>query len=104
MKRAILAGMISMVAVLPLAACAHNYNLECDAGDYVQHDSDCGYVNTANQWIYFDWTKPNVTTHSPDNWEPPAGVEIEQDSDTHKKKKKVSATKPAPKSSPTRRK
>jgi hypothetical protein len=100
MKRTTLAlTLVSLVAGTLVGCGAHNYNLECDAGDYVQHDTDCGYVDNNNQWQYFSWTKPNTTTHSPNGWEPPAGVAVEQDDDSHKKSKPKTkkTTKPATK-------
>lgn len=78
-KRAVSAMMVAAILTAGLTGCAKNYNLECDAGDYVAHDSDCGYVDNNGQWHYFSWTRPNETTYSPDGWEPPAGVEIEED-------------------------
>lgn len=93
---------IALAAVLSgsvMAGCSHkhNYNLECDVpGDYTEHDSDCGYVDSTGRWQYFSWTNPNMTTYSPDGWEPPAGVVIDQDDDSHHKPKKKT-TKPTPK-------
>lgn len=84
----------AVLAGSALTGCSSNYGLECDAGDYVEHDSDCGYVDSVGMWHYYDWTRPNQTTYSPNNWEPPAGVVIEQDHDDHKPKPKKSSAKP----------
>ena len=32
-----------------------NYDLECDKGDQIEHDSDCGYLDDSNQWIWYSW-------------------------------------------------
>jgi hypothetical protein len=93
---------VALMAVLgstTLVGCSstHNYNLECDAGDYTEHDSDCGYVDSAGMWQYFSWTSPGKTTYSPDGWEPPAGVVIQQDNDSSHHKPKKRTTKPTPK-------
>lgn len=85
-KTAVLA--VILAGLFALTGCTKNYHLECDAGDYVEHDSDCGYVDDAGRWQYFSWTKAGKTTYSPNGWEPPAGVEIEQDSPSKIKTKK----------------
>lgn len=78
-----------------------NFNLECDAGDYVEHDTDCGWNNDRN-WEYYYWTKQGETTHSPDGWYPPEEVAhtyVEEEEPAHKapkvKKTKNSTKKPA---------
>jgi hypothetical protein len=96
----------ALAAGLGMSACGTknnnttNYNLECDVPeDYITHDSDCGYTDNDNQWHYYSWTSPTETTYSPDNWQPPAGVVIEEDSDSSHKKKKHRGT-PTKKSMP----
>ena len=76
-----------------LTACSKpNYNLECDKGDQIEHDSDCGYIDGSNQWIWYSWVQQGKVSHSPDNWEPPAGVQIQDEGEesggSHKKSKK----------------
>ena len=84
-----------------LTACSKpNYNLECDKGDQIEHDSDCGYIDGSNQWIWYSWVQQGKVSHSPDNWEPPAGVQIQDEGEEsgggHKKSKKTKkAEKPA---------
>lgn len=96
------AALAAAMMMLSLAACDrvdnNNYNLECDRGDQAEHDSDCGYVDNSGQWQWYSWVVYGNVSHSPDNWEPPAGVTIEQEDDSHHNTpKKKSVTKPATK-------
>jgi len=86
------AALAAMVMMVSLAACggeADNYNLECDRGDQSEYDSDCGY-NADGQWVWFSWVKIGQDSHSPDGWQPPSGVSVEQDEEgSHTKVKKI---------------
>lgn len=93
-KKILATMLVASVVGFGMTACGgDNYNLECDKGDQLEHDSDCGYVDANNQWVWFSWVNQGKVSHSPDNWEPPAGVTIEQDEKEHKVPKKKSVTK-----------
>lgn len=94
------AALAATVMLFSLAACSDdNYNLECDQGDQVEHDTDCGYVDDNNQWVWYSWVDLGSVSHSPDNWEPPAGVQIQNDEEGHSKPK-VKTTKKSTKLKP----
>lgn len=89
-------ALAAIMLISSLVACGaeHNYNLECDRGDQIEHDSDCGYVDTNNQWIWFSWVKLGEDSHSPNGWEPPNGVQVQEDEEGSQiKKPKKSKTK-----------
>lgn len=90
--RKITASALAGFVLLSATACNgqdDNYNLECDRGDQVEHDNDCGYTDASNQWVWFSWVKQGEVSHSPANWEPPAGVQVQEDEEgSHVKKPK----------------
>jgi hypothetical protein len=82
-----LAGILLGSGTVACGKQAHNYDLECDAGDQREHDTDCGYIQDG-QWFWFSWVKQGETSYSPDNWEPPAGVALVEDEDEKPSPKK----------------
>jgi hypothetical protein len=92
------AGLIAV----SLTACGQNKPAEpviaeCDAGDQLELDTDCGYYDDNGNWIWYSWVIPGQTAEGP----APFLVE-EKDSHKKKTKKPKASTKPSSKSPATK--
>lgn len=81
LRKSAVLGFASLLLAVPLAGCGsshhdnvvqqNQYDFDCDRGDQIQHDSDCGYYS-GTHWIQYPWVISGATSYPPAGWEPPA--------------------------------
>ena len=99
-KRLVTSALATILLSLSLVGCSDNQEprtVECDAGDQLEHDSDCGYYDDQNNWVWYNFVVLGQTTTGQ------ATMPAHDEEKSHKKPKpkKTKATKKsAPKATP----
>jgi hypothetical protein len=98
-KRTVTSALAALLLAVSLAACSSTDSdnsepqtrvVECDVDDQAEHDSDCGYYDDSNTWIWYPFVVQGQSTQGVANH--PAHDEDES-SASHSKPKKSSSKK-----------
>lgn len=83
MRRALAVTATAGALFLPLGAvgCASGPETEdvtvyedCDTDDQFGREADCGYTDSAGNWVWFTWVILGQRSFAPHGWVPPLGV------------------------------
>jgi hypothetical protein len=94
---------LGLAVALSMGACGSSSNdnnnsgkvVECDAGDQVERDDDCGYYDDNGNWVWYPWVVMGQTSYSQ-----PGFQKVEQEDSDHGHKKKSKKKFPSFKKSP----
>lgn len=83
-KRIVTSALAAVLLSLSLVGCSdspESRSVQCDVNDQTEHDSDCGYYNDDDEWVWYSFYVPGQTT---------TGVATEPAHDEEKSHKKKS--------------